>query len=166
MPKDNEVDEKVVARYEFYARAEGMGEADLCIECSPDGGWVNYDDHAATVAELRAEVADLKVRLDREEQAHSRTISERDRAEEALGDMFTAATGRPAEWSSAWGYLDAIEEVEDHVAVTQRKADAAERRLIEVREIQRTHYGDGVGLHLAMIRWARDYDTLTGVRAK
>lgn len=92
-------------------------------------------DHAATVAELRAEVADLKVRLDREEQDHSRTIGERDRAEEALGDMFTAATGRPAEWSSAWGYPDAIDEVEDHVAVTQRKADAAERRVGELTSL-------------------------------
>lgn len=48
------------------------------------------------------------------------------------------------------------------VAELRAKADAAERRLSEVREIQRTHYGDGVGLHLAMIRWARDYDAITG----
>ena len=37
-------------------------------------------------------------------------------AEDALGRMFQAVTGRPAEWSSAWGYADAIEEVEEHVA--------------------------------------------------
>jgi hypothetical protein len=41
------------------------------------------------------------------------------------------------------------------------RADAAERLLNEVREIQRSHYGDGVGLHLAMIRWAHECDALT-----
>jgi hypothetical protein len=41
------------------------------------------------------------------------------------------------------------------------KADAAERRLAEVREIQRSNYGNGVGLHLEMILWAREYDALT-----
>lgn len=116
---------------------------------------------AATVAELRAEVADLKVRLDREEQDHSRTIGERDRAEEALGDMFTAATGRPAEWSSAWGYPDAIDEVEDHVAVTQRKADAAERRVGELIEIisrvARCSYSVCTQIDLRGRRWSEAY---------
>jgi len=46
------------------------------------------------------------------------TLRERDEAEEALGEMFQAVTGRPAEWSSAWHYKDAIEEVEDHIAAT------------------------------------------------
>ena len=45
------------------------------------------------------------------------TLRERDDAEKALGDMFQAVTGRSAEWSSAWHYKDAIEEVEDHMAM-------------------------------------------------
>lgn len=60
--------------------------------------------------------------LAREEAAHMETIKRRDDAEEALGDMFAAATGRIAEWSSAWGYTDAIDEVEEHVAALERKA--------------------------------------------
>lgn len=54
-------------------------------------------------------------------------LQERDDAEDALSRMFQAATGRSAEWSSAWHYDDAIEEVEDYVAALQSElADARE----------------------------------------
>ena len=48
MPKDNEVDEKVIARYVWTNAGMKGGEPQWA------GNWVRYDDHAATVAELRA----------------------------------------------------------------------------------------------------------------
>ncbi len=55
MPKDNEVDEKVIARYVWTSAGMTGGEPQWA------GNWVRYDDHAATVAELRAEVASSKL---------------------------------------------------------------------------------------------------------
>ena len=48
MPKDNEVDEKVIARYVWTSAGMKGGEPQWA------GNWVRYEDHAATVAELRA----------------------------------------------------------------------------------------------------------------
>src|SRR5690606_40505278 len=44
-----------------------------------------------------AGVEDMQRRLDREESDHARTIDQRDAAEDALGRMFQAVTGRTAE---------------------------------------------------------------------
>ena len=52
----------------------------------------------------------------------AQAIDERDSAEGALGAMFRAVTGRDPEWSSAWGFGDAIEEAEEHVAALEHKA--------------------------------------------
>jgi rubrerythrin len=64
---------------------------------------------------LRAITAALSSRPS-DDDLWDQTIRERDDAEDALGRMFQAVTGRPAEWSSAWHYNDAIEEVEEHTA--------------------------------------------------
>lgn len=73
---------------------------------------------------IRAQRDELRDRLEREESDHGRAIDQRDAAEDALGRMFQAVTGRPAEWSSAWGYVDAIEEVEEHVAALAQQPAA------------------------------------------
>src|SRR5690606_35755085 len=96
-----------------------------------------HDDFAALQAEierLRAEVEEMQRRLDREESDHARTIDQRDAAEDALGRMFQAVTGRTAEWSSAWGYVDAIEEVEEHVATLATERDQLAAALEAARE--------------------------------
>ncbi len=72
-------------------------------------------------AQQSVEAKELRRQLDREESDHGRTIGQRDAAEDALSRMFQAATGRQAEWSSAWGYVDAIEEVEEHVAAVAQQ---------------------------------------------
>lgn len=54
MPNDNEVDEKVIVR--FHA----TGDLAYPIDIEADGEYVLYDDHAATVAELRGEIAYYK----------------------------------------------------------------------------------------------------------
>jgi hypothetical protein len=96
-------------------------------------------------------VEEMQRRLDREESDHGRTIDQRDAAEDALGRMFQAVTGRVAEWSSAWGYTDAIEEVEEHVAALARQPAAvdglAARLVDELDGLVGESYGVS-GLHL------------------
>lgn len=75
---------------------------------------------------LAAALEAAQMGLRREESDHERTIDQRDAAEDALSRMFQAVTGRPAEWSSAWGYVDAIEEVEEHVAALAAMAARGE----------------------------------------
>lgn len=84
------------------------------------------DELVAKVEALRKVVEEMQRRLDREESDHGRTIDQRDAAEDALGRMFQAVTGRTAEWSSAWGYVDAIEEVEEHIATLAQQLAAGD----------------------------------------
>ena len=48
-------------------------------------------------------------------------MKERDAAEASISDMFEKVTGRPAEWSNLWGYAEAVEEAEEHVAQLEDK---------------------------------------------
>ena len=52
----------MVARYDFYAKAEGMGEADLIKDENKYGGYVEWDDYQAIVEELenlKGKIVDL-----------------------------------------------------------------------------------------------------------
>lgn len=51
-----------------------------------------------------------------EEIAHGRTIDQRDTAEEAVSQAYYLVTGRSPEWSSVFGYSQALEEIEDACA--------------------------------------------------
>lgn len=93
-------------------RDRPSGDAHLIAACDPDTIRALLAERDQLAAALEA----AQMGLRREESDHERTIDQRDAAEDALSRMFQAVTGRPAEWSSAWGYVDAIEEVEEHVA--------------------------------------------------
>src|SRR5690606_21435107 len=97
-------------------------------------GWTPPDEHAQQPSVAPVGVEEMQRRLDREESDHGRTIDQRDAAEDALGRMFQAVTGRTAEWSSAWGYVDAIEEVEEHVATLATERDQLAAALEAARE--------------------------------
>ncbi|MEN1941031.1 hypothetical protein WCE39_08050 [Luteimonas sp. MJ174] len=90
--------------------------------------WMRIPDEDERTAPPSAPVGveEMQCRLDREESDHGRTIDQRDAAEDALGRMFQAVTGRPAEWSSAWGFVDAVEEVEEHVAALAQQPAAVD----------------------------------------
>ena len=95
MPKDNEVDEKVIARYVWTNAGMKGGEPQWA------GNWVRYDDHAATVAELRAEVAEQSARADKWKALHdavslahevqakslARALDRADAAERRVGEL-------------------------------------------------------------------------------
>ena len=51
-------------------------------------------------------------RLDRSE---TQLIAERDQVIAALDSMYEAVTGAPPEWSSAFGFTDAIEDVTSRI---------------------------------------------------
>lgn len=50
------------------------------------------------------------------ERDETKLIEERDNAEEALADMYQAATGERPEWSNFFGFTDAVDAVEERLA--------------------------------------------------
>ncbi|WP_391564393.1 hypothetical protein [Serratia ureilytica] len=56
-------------------------------------------------------VSALTQRIAELEASETQLIQERDSAEQALADMYEAATGERPEWSNWFGFADAIEEV-------------------------------------------------------
>ncbi|ATN93615.1 hypothetical protein VW6B_11 [Pseudomonas phage VW-6B] len=109
---------------------------------TPDGGYVEYQDHTAVKTQrdnLAARVTELELvlqglpqealdggwtakgiseyvqkiekRLKELDASETQLIQERDEAQEALADMYEAATGSRPEWSNWFGFGDAIEEV-------------------------------------------------------
>lgn len=62
--------------------------------------------HAAKVAELEREI-------EREDRAHTQTITERDAAEEALSQAYFLIKGESPEWSNLFGHDEALEEIDD-----------------------------------------------------
>ncbi|EJT6941310.1 ead/Ea22-like family protein [Cronobacter sakazakii] len=65
-------------------------------------------------AERRAEAAEK--RAAELEESELQLMEERDNAEEALADMYQAATGERPEWSNWFGYADAVGAVTERVA--------------------------------------------------
>lgn len=76
----------------------------------------------AVLALLHEKTSPSSEEMEAEEAAHMQTIAQRDIAEDALGRMFQVVTGRPAKWSSFWGYESAIQEAKEHVALLEREA--------------------------------------------
>lgn len=74
-----------------------------------ESGW-----QEAHEQEARAEAAEK--RNAELEQSELQLMEERDSAEEALADMYQAATGERPEWSNWFGYADAVDAVTDRVA--------------------------------------------------
>lgn len=64
-----------------------------------------------TVLVLLAELEAKDARIGELEASETRLIQERDSAEQALADMYEAATGERPEWSNWFGFADAIDEV-------------------------------------------------------
>lgn len=65
----------------------------------------------------------MSKRISELEVSETQLISERDNAEEALSDMYQAATGERPEWSNWFGFADAVD------AVEQRLGDLESRQL-------------------------------------
>lgn len=68
------------------------------------------------VLELIARLQAAERRNAELEQSELQLMEERDNAEEALADMYQAATGERPEWSNWFGYDDAVDAVTDRVA--------------------------------------------------
>ncbi|OMP92723.1 hypothetical protein [Raoultella terrigena] len=78
-----------------------------CSKCDmPEHANVHYADAA------EMEIAALRLRIAELEKSELQLIDERDIAEEALSDMYQAATGERPEWSNMFGFADAVDAVE------------------------------------------------------
>ena len=85
MPKDNEVDEKVIQRYAPNIVCDGS----IDMEPSEFGTWISLSDHAATVAELRAEVIKERERADKFMWQVRDTCARAEAAERRVGELTT-----------------------------------------------------------------------------
>ena len=76
---------------------------------------------ALTVGKLRVELEAAEKRIAELEKSEEQLINERDHAESALADMYFAATGDRPEWSSWFGFFDAVDAVVDRIADLEAK---------------------------------------------
>ncbi|EBI7488742.1 ead/Ea22-like family protein [Salmonella enterica subsp. enterica serovar Carrau] len=64
-------------------------------------------------------IADGSKRIAELENSETQLINERDAAESALADMYQAATGERQEWSNMFGFVDAVDVVEERLATLE-----------------------------------------------
>ncbi|ECT9283083.1 ead/Ea22-like family protein [Salmonella enterica subsp. enterica serovar Rubislaw] len=64
-------------------------------------------------------IADGSKRIAELENSETQLINERDAAESALADMCQAATGERPEWSNMFGFVDAVDVVEERLATLE-----------------------------------------------
>ncbi|EFY5795428.1 ead/Ea22-like family protein [Salmonella enterica] len=64
-------------------------------------------------------IADGSKRIAELENSETQLINERDAAESALADMYQAATGERPEWSNMFGFADAVDVVEERLAMLE-----------------------------------------------
>ncbi|ELJ2790743.1 ead/Ea22-like family protein, partial [Salmonella enterica subsp. enterica] len=64
-------------------------------------------------------IADGSKRIAELENSETQLINERDAAESALADMYQAATGERPEWSNMFGFVDAVDVVEERLATLE-----------------------------------------------
>ncbi|EAT6875370.1 ead/Ea22-like family protein [Salmonella enterica] len=64
-------------------------------------------------------IADGSKRVAELENSETQLINERDAAESALADMYQAATGERPEWSNMFGFVDAVDVVEERLATLE-----------------------------------------------
>ncbi|HGE8494708.1 TPA: hypothetical protein ACGD7R_002984 [Serratia marcescens] len=98
-----------------------------CIEQERELFRVERTAHQQHAQELEKRIAEL-------EASETQLIQERDSTEQALADMYEAATGERPEWSNWFGFADAIEEV------------AQVRAKLANREAQTVQVTDGMAL--------------------
>ena len=68
------------------------------------------------------------------ENALDQLISERDAAEEAVGDLYHVVTGRDPQWSNNFGYGDAIREVKEALPAPSESEDGEVEPVAELRD--------------------------------
>lgn len=71
-----------------------------------------------------AGIARLQETLRKEGQAHDNTIRQRDATEEALSAAYGAVMGYSPEWSSHYGFDDAVSDIEDRVMALEAENEA------------------------------------------
>lgn len=90
------------------------------------------------------EVTAQRNRIAELENSESQLIQERDDTEEALADMYQAATGERPEWSNAFGFADAVDAVEQRLGYLESRTVTVKPPEIE-RPIDGAGYATAAG---------------------
>lgn len=109
MPKDNEVDEKVIQRYAPNIGCDGA----IDMEPSEFGTWISLSDHAATVAELRAEVERLREQVSYEFSERELATKQRDDAWERDSSLKQKADAAERRVANALALADSWQALAD-----------------------------------------------------
>jgi chromosome segregation ATPase len=96
------------------------------------------------VAELREKVRKLASERDRLDESETQLIAERDAAEDAVSDMYSAVMGEGPEWSNHFDFDDAVESVEVAISSLRAAKESAEQR------------AQALANDAARYRWLRD----------
>ncbi|WP_313752441.1 hypothetical protein [Mixta calida] len=94
------------------------------------GVYVFYEDYAA----LQEKVAQRDAQIAKLERDEMQLIAERDHAEDALADMYQAATGKRPEWSNWFSFADAVEEVESQNSELRAQIAALTAENLELKQ--------------------------------
>jgi len=106
--------------------AEPQPDALALAECLQKDVWQATPLRLSKVVELSAEtLIAQRARIAELEKAESDLINQRDHCEEIIDRMADAVLGKDRpEWSSNYDFIDAAQEVEDHMAGLESKLDA------------------------------------------
>ncbi|MGU6379848.1 hypothetical protein [Salmonella enterica] len=75
--------------------------------------------HHNGLMQISNELVQARQRIAELENSETQLINERDAAESALADMYQAATGERPEWSNMFGFVDAVDVVEERLATLE-----------------------------------------------
>lgn len=92
---------------------------------------IAMDDYAK---ELRAELDEVKLKLEKEEKTCLQVIDERDVCEEVIGDMYSLITGNDPEWSTHFGYKEAMEDCSNLINSMRSELEAVKKERDELKE--------------------------------
>lgn len=94
-----------------------------------------------TARTLRAALDALTREAKGQERRHLKTIDQRDAAEDALGDAYALVTGNQPEWSNAFGYANALEDITNTIAAQSERITALDQRHEEdAAEVKRLNH--------------------------
>lgn len=107
--------ELVQARQRIAELEKGHQEAAKQINSWRRLAKQNIAERGKDISELEA----ARQRIAELENSETQLINERDAAESALADMYQAATGERPEWSNMFGFVDAVDVVEERLATLE-----------------------------------------------
>jgi hypothetical protein len=102
---------------------------DTCAKQGRHESALLWSDGLAHLIRMNAALDALTRELEDQERSHLKTIDQRDAAEDALGDAYALVTGNQPEWSNAFGYANALEDIDATIAAQSARIATLEEAL-------------------------------------